>query len=72
MKTRTEFFEDCRKVTDELIKTDEGCFYLECDKCKDGFYFLEGSWNDMYNKYIKGCPFCKGTDLEIKVGFCDL
>ena len=57
MKTRTEFFEDCRKVTDELIKTDEGCFYLECDKCKDGFYFLEGSWNGMYNKYIKGCPF---------------
>jgi hypothetical protein len=72
MKTRTEFFEDFLKVATELIKTDEGCFFLECNKCKDGFYMLEGSFDVLYKKYIKGCPLCKGTDLEVKIGHSEL
>lgn len=71
MKTKEEFLKECLSIKDEVLKYDDGCFHLFC-KCGEGFYMFEGTFEALYKKYIKGCPFCKGIDLKLEVGHCEL
>jgi len=71
MKTKEEFIELASSLFLTMNKNNDGCFLLTCEKCGEGTFMLEGTYNRLYNKYKAGCPFC-GKELTLKIGHSDL
>ena len=64
--TKKEFIKKCHSIVKEIMKYEDGCFLLECSKCGNGVYCFEGTFDALYDRYLKGCSVCKNMKLELK------
>lgn len=68
MKTKQQFINEASLLLSEMNKVNDGCFLLECEKCGECIFMLEGTYDGLYEKYKNGCSLCDNKELILKIG----
>lgn len=71
MKTKEEVIYEITNICEQSHRKGDGCIFLRCSECDNGWNILEGSNESIWKKYKSGCDRC-GSEYKIELGHSDL